>query len=116
MDGWMTCGGGSSMGVWMRVSDRVSVCVHGCVLFRCILFDFVHISAHINKLWWVLHLSMCHTLQGVAIFVFHVVRHEKNWGKLKKLFTSKIGRKRQDTRTSHKSGTLSVRICIRIYL
>ena len=57
---------------------------------------------------WVLHFYPYTIPQGGAIFVLHVVRHEKNWRKLKGLFTSKIGKKKQGTRSTQKSGTLSV--------
>ena len=69
----------------------VCVCTRACV---CVL----------HTIYFYLHTIP----QGVAIFVFHVVRHEKNWGKLKRLFTSKIGKKRQDTHTTNKSGAMSV--------
>ena len=55
--------------------------------------------------------------QGVAVFIFHVVRHEENWGKLKRLFIAKIGKKRHDTQsTANRSATMNVGIYVLIHI
>ena len=74
-----------------------------------------HLDGCLRKQWFPVYEGdayySIHVPQGVAVFMFHVVRHEGNWGKLKRLFTAKIGKKRHDTQsTTNRSATMNVGI------